>query len=107
MEDLSYLAIGLYDGSVVVYGGGGDFTREKFTNKLVGAAKVVHEGDTPVTSLGFRTAGREVVLFVVTTDSVWTYVMGRKQGEELDIEGADVGCSTMSNARCAFFDRDL
>lgn len=92
-EDLAYLAVGLYDGSVLVYGGG-DFTREKFTNK---SPKVVHEGESPITSLGFRSAGRDTVLFVVTSDSVWTYWMGRKQGEELDIEGGSIGCSVMSN----------
>ena len=92
-EDMAYLAIGLYDGSVLVYGGG-DFTREKFTNK---SPKVVHEGESPITTLGFRAVPGGVVLFVVTSDSVWSYVMGRKQGEELDNEGGAIGCSVMSN----------
>ena len=41
-EDLKQLAIGLYDGSVLLYGDG-DFTRERmgFGSK---AGKLVHEG---------------------------------------------------------------
>lgn len=94
-EDLSQLAVGLYDGSVLVYGGG-DFTRERMGPLGNRSPKVVHEGPDPVTGLGFRHTGRELVLFVVTSTAVVSYFVGRKErSEELDSFGGEIRCSVM------------
>ena len=94
-EDLSQLAVGLYDGSVLLYGGG-DFTRERMGPLGNKTPKVVHEGADPVTGLGFRHTGRELVLFVVTSTMVISYFVGkRERSEELDTFGGEIRNSVM------------
>jgi len=100
-EDLKCLAVGLYDGSVLLYGDG-DFTRERMgLGAITGnkGGKLVHEGTDPVTGLAFRNTGRELVLFVVTSSKVLSYCVQRKDNhvEELDSIGSEIKCSVAAD----------
>lgn len=93
-EDLSFLAVGLYDGTVIVYGGG-DFTRERLGSK---SGRVLCECSDPITGLHFRQTHRDTALFVVTGNRVASYFMSKKDRcEELDGIGGEINCSVISD----------
>ena len=68
-EDLSHLAVGLYDGTVLHFKG--DLAHESHANK---PPRVLHEGASPITGLHFRPGIRDNVLFVVTAASIHSCV---------------------------------
>lgn len=59
---------------------------------------MLHTGDnSPVTFLGFRQEGQHVALFVVSTNSVASYITTQgNHREELDHEGCDLRCAVMN-----------
>ncbi|CAI9739698.1 sorting-associated 11 homolog [Octopus vulgaris] len=62
-ENLNWMAIGFECGSVVLYKG--DVTRDRHSK-----FRVVYENQRPITGLGFRISGKNIILFVVTETSV-------------------------------------
>ncbi|KAH7908522.1 hypothetical protein BJ138DRAFT_1128397 [Hygrophoropsis aurantiaca] len=101
---LSYLAIGLGDGSVLVYR---HLDQSIFSGSTsltaVPKPRIVHESPTePVTGLGFKEPTDEdpnLHLFIVTTNGVWSYhVSGKGSGGAstiVDEVGCGLGCATM------------
>ncbi|KAH9848923.1 hypothetical protein C2E23DRAFT_785321 [Lenzites betulinus] len=101
---LSYLAIGLGDGTVIlyrhldqsIYSASGSLS-------TLPKARVIHESPTePITGLGFREPTEEspnVYLFIVTTNRVLCYqASGKGSGGTptvVDEIGAGLGCATM------------
>ncbi|CAG8703669.1 27714_t:CDS:10 [Gigaspora margarita] len=91
LENLGQIAVGLANGVVVLIKG--DLYRDRYTKQ-----KIVHESDEPVTGLGFREYNKTVILFIVTTSKVLTYVTtSRSPATILDEQGAALGCAVMSD----------
>ncbi|RIB17075.1 hypothetical protein C2G38_2001460 [Gigaspora rosea] len=91
LENLGQIAVGLANGVVVLIKG--DLYRDRYTKQ-----KIIHESDEPVTGLGFREYNKTVILFIVTTSKVLTYVTtSRSPATILDEQGADLGCAVMSD----------
>eukprot|EP01137_Pigoraptor_chileana_P023996 Opistho-2@91225 len=90
LENLTQLAVGLVDGTVILIRG--DVSRDRFTRQ-----KILHTDALPITALGFRQVGKDVTLFVATPSATCSYsTSGREVKVELDTEGADLNCGTMS-----------
>ncbi|KIY49906.1 hypothetical protein FISHEDRAFT_72138 [Fistulina hepatica ATCC 64428] len=104
---LDYLAIGLADGTVLLYRHLDQSLTSSTSLTAVPKAKTVHESPTePVTGLGFREPTTEQpghFLFVVTTNRVLAYpASGRSTGTVVDETGCGLGCATMD-----VHDRDI
>ena len=113
---LSTLAVGLGDGTVLLYR---HFDQSVFSSSTSLSAlpkpRVVHEsGSEPVTGLGFREPSAEspnLYLFIATTNRVLSYqASGRGSGGspvEVHEHGAALGCTVMDwHARNLFVARD-
>lgn len=102
---LSHLAIGLADGTVLLYRQLDQYLSPSGSLTSLPKARTVHESPTePITGLGFRepSPGDEapvVHLFIVTTNRVLCYkASGRGTGTqpvEVDEKGAALGCAVM------------
>jgi vacuolar protein sorting-associated protein 11 len=94
LDDLSQLAVGLADGSVVLFGG--DLVRDNNAKSRV----CVEKSASPVTGLGFLQQGKGSVLFVATkTRVLCVKTAGKDLGVQvLDEFGCETGCSTMTDA---------
>ncbi|XP_068706072.1 vacuolar protein sorting-associated protein 11 homolog isoform X2 [Montipora foliosa] len=92
MENLTQMAVGFADGSVMVYKG--DITRDRHTKQ-----RIVHQDKHPVTGLALKQTSDSVILFVVTTEAVLSYNLSAKDRREvLDAHGCELRCSVMSDA---------
>ncbi|RUS22924.1 hypothetical protein BC937DRAFT_94921 [Endogone sp. FLAS-F59071] len=93
LENLSQIAIGLANGVVILIRG--DISRDRTTKQ-----KIIHEGEEPVTGLGFRENMKSVILFIVTTNKIMSYnTMSPKPNVTiLDEQGCGLGCAVMSDA---------
>lgn len=92
MENLTQMAVGFADGTVLVYKG--DITRDRHTKQ-----RIVHHDKHPVTGLAFKQTSDSVILFVVTTETVLSYNTSAKDRREvLDAHGCELRCSIMSDA---------
>lgn len=92
MENLTQMAVGFADGTVLVYKG--DITRDRHTKQ-----RIVHHDKHPVTGLAFKQTSDSVILFVVTTETVLSYNTSAKDRREvLDAHGCELRCSVMSDA---------
>ncbi|KAF9169701.1 hypothetical protein BGX21_009862 [Mortierella sp. AD011] len=90
LENLSQIAVGLANGTVVLISG--DLMRERTT-----AQKIVHQNDEPITGLGFREQQRGALLFIATTAKVILYNTATKYSQTLDDDqGGSLGCSVMN-----------
>ncbi|KAH7922180.1 hypothetical protein BV22DRAFT_1037818 [Leucogyrophana mollusca] len=101
---LSYLAIGLGDGSVLLYR---HLDQSIFSGSSslasVPKPRTIHESPTePITGLGFKEPSdddQNLHLFIVTTNGVWSYhVSGKGSGGSsviIDEVGCGLGCATM------------
>ena len=101
---LSYLAIGLGDGTVILYR---HLDQSIYSNSgslsTLPKPRVIHESPTePITGLGFREPTEDspnVYLFIVTTNRVLCYqASGKGSGGTpitVDEIGAGLGCATM------------
>eukprot|EP00163_Fabomonas_tropica_P014549 TRINITY_DN2645_c0_g3_i4.p1 TRINITY_DN2645_c0_g3~~TRINITY_DN2645_c0_g3_i4.p1 ORF type:complete len:454 (+),score=82.80 TRINITY_DN2645_c0_g3_i4:150-1511(+) len=95
-EDLSMIAVGLDNGSIVLYRG--DLIRDRNWKTKV----LKPEGEpVPITGLGFKEPsgqGRTYTLFAVTQSSITAYALNQRGelGEVLDYLGSPLGCSVMS-----------
>jgi len=93
-ESMTQLAIGLYDGTVLL--ARGDLSRDKFSNK---PPRVIHDQGSPVTGLHFAQQGRDTALYVTTISAVLSYVTSRGDHKEtLDTTGSELGCSCISES---------
>ncbi|XP_036368498.1 vacuolar protein sorting-associated protein 11 homolog isoform X3 [Octopus sinensis] len=89
-ENLNWMAIGFECGSVVLYKG--DVTRDRHSK-----FRVVYENQRPITGLGFRISGKNIILFVVTETSVVSIsITSKDQRIILDQFGCKARCSVMS-----------
>eukprot|EP00027_Filamoeba_sp_ATCC50430_P018912 CAMPEP_0168579026 /NCGR_PEP_ID=MMETSP0413-20121227/21645_1 /TAXON_ID=136452 /ORGANISM="Filamoeba nolandi, Strain NC-AS-23-1" /LENGTH=897 /DNA_ID=CAMNT_0008612909 /DNA_START=77 /DNA_END=2766 /DNA_ORIENTATION=- len=94
LEDLSQIAVGLCNGNVVLVTG--DIVREKTSKQTV----LSTENINPITGLGFRTTGKRLMLFAITSASVHTFQTNTKELTHTlldDVIGCGVGCSVMSD----------
>ncbi|CAH3015308.1 unnamed protein product, partial [Porites evermanni] len=92
MENLTQMAVGFADGTVLVYKG--DITRDRHTKQ-----RIVHHDKHAVTGLAFKQTSDSVILFVVTTEAVLSYNTSAKDKREvLDAHGCELRCSVMSDA---------
>lgn len=90
-EDLNNIAVGLYDGSVLLYTG--NITRDRIAGR---SPRVLHEGNSPVTGVGFKQTRSDMVCFVASSTQIVSYFLSRKgHREELDSLGAELRCSVM------------
>ncbi|KAF5330983.1 hypothetical protein D9619_005205 [Psilocybe cf. subviscida] len=102
-DGLAHLAIGLGDGTVILYRHLDQSLSSSTSLTSLPKARTVHESATePITGLGFREPGDDntnTYLFIVTTNRVLSYqVSGRNSGgapAEADEIGAGLGCATM------------
>eukprot|EP00026_Physarum_polycephalum_P001684 Phypoly_transcript_01686.p1 GENE.Phypoly_transcript_01686~~Phypoly_transcript_01686.p1 ORF type:complete len:1051 (+),score=172.81 Phypoly_transcript_01686:443-3154(+) len=94
MEDLSQIAIGLCNGAVVVVRG--DILRDKTPKQKILRPDAP---DQIVTGLGFRQQGKSQYLFVITSNSIASYLTsGKDQEIVVDDQGCDdPGCVVMSD----------
>ncbi|KAF8147588.1 hypothetical protein B0H34DRAFT_680139, partial [Crassisporium funariophilum] len=100
---LAHLAIGLGDGTVLLYRHLDQSLASSTSLTSIPKARTVHESPTePITGLGFREPTEEVpnaYLFVVTTNRVLSYqASGRGSGAAsvvVDEIGSGLGCATM------------
>ncbi|XP_031570001.1 vacuolar protein sorting-associated protein 11 homolog [Actinia tenebrosa] len=91
LENLTQMAIGFDDGSVVVYRG--DITRDRHSKQ-----RMIHQDKHPVTGLSYRQTTGSTILFVVTTDTVISYNLSSKDFKEvLDTHGCSLRCSALSD----------
>ncbi|CAG8621448.1 33609_t:CDS:10, partial [Racocetra persica] len=91
LENLGQIAVGLANGVVVLIKG--DLYRDRYTRQ-----KIIHESEEPITGLGFKEHNKTVILFIVTTSKVLTYVTtSRSPTTIIDEQGADLGCAIMSD----------
>ncbi|KAG0324131.1 hypothetical protein BGZ99_002190 [Dissophora globulifera] len=91
LENLSQIAVGLANGTVVLISG--DLMRERTT-----AQKIVHQNDEPITGLGFREQQRGALLYIATTSKVLLYNTSTKQMQTLDVHGGALGCAVMNES---------
>jgi len=90
-ENLSQMAVGYEDGTVIVVRG--DVTRERQNRQ-----RLVHQDKYPISGLVYRQVGSNITLFVTTTETVTSYnVSARDSKELLDHFGCDFKCSTISD----------
>ncbi|CAG8564385.1 6147_t:CDS:2, partial [Cetraspora pellucida] len=91
LENLGQIAVGLANGVVVLIKG--DLYRDRYTRQ-----RIIHESDEPITGLGFKEHNKTVILFIVTTSKVLTYVTtSRSPITIIDEQGAALGCAVMSD----------
>ncbi|KAI7820795.1 hypothetical protein BC939DRAFT_217617 [Gamsiella multidivaricata] len=91
LENLSQIAVGLANGTVVLISG--DLMRERTT-----AQKIVHQNDEPITGLGFREQQRGALLYIATTAKVLLYNTFTKNTQTLDDHGGGLGCAVMNES---------
>lgn len=102
-DGLAHLAIGLGDGTVILYRHLDQSLSSSTSLTSLPKARTVHESATePITGLGFREPSEDnanTYLFIVTTNRVLSYqVAGKNSGSppaEVDEIGAGLGCATM------------
>ena len=105
---MAYLAVGLADGTVLIYRNFEQSVMGSGSLSAVPKPKVIHESPTePITGLGFREGAPEEEaggteshhLFIVTTNRVlFYYVAGKGSGSAptvLDEVGCGLGCACM------------
>ncbi|KAF9197012.1 hypothetical protein BGZ50_002723 [Haplosporangium sp. Z 11] len=90
LENLSQIAVGLANGTVVLING--DLMRERTT-----AQKIVHQNDEPITGLGFKEQQRGALLYIATTAKVLLYNTFTKATQTLDDQGGGLGCAVMND----------
>ena len=57
---------------------------------------MLHEGNSPVTGVGFKHTRSDMVCFVASSTQIASYFLSRKgHREELDTLGAELRCSVM------------
>eukprot|EP00794_Sanderia_malayensis_P012216 gene12216-13473_t len=89
-ENLSQMAIGFYDGTVLIVRG--DVTRERQSRQ-----RNLHQDKYPVTGLAYKQIGSNVIIFVTTTETVTSYNLSAKdRREQLDEFGCNFKCSAIS-----------
>ncbi|ODN93457.1 vacuolar membrane protein [Cryptococcus wingfieldii CBS 7118] len=94
---LSHLAIGLGDGTVLLYR---HFLQSLTTSPTaltsLPKARVVHQSHEPVTGLGFNEQSSSSNLFIVTTNRVLCApVSGKGEARTIDELGCGLGCAVM------------
>ncbi|WVQ96313.1 hypothetical protein IAU59_003417 [Kwoniella sp. CBS 9459] len=102
-SNLSHLAIGLGDGTVLLYRHLlQSLTTSPTALTSLPKARVIHESHEPITGLGFREPSLDdpvpgVSLFIVTTNRVLSATVSGKGGEARTIDelGCGLGCAIM------------
>ncbi|XP_032237087.2 vacuolar protein sorting-associated protein 11 homolog isoform X2 [Nematostella vectensis] len=91
LENLTQMAVGFADGSVVVYKG--DITRDRHSKQ-----RLIHQDKHPITGLGYRQTGASTILFVVTQETLLSYNLSSKDHRELlDTHGCSLNCAVVSD----------
>ncbi|KAK3746923.1 hypothetical protein RRG08_030334 [Elysia crispata] len=91
-DNLNFMAVGFENGIVLLFKG--DVTRERHSK-----SRNVFEGTKRVTGLVFKTMGKDVILYVVTENSLHTVNITAKDAHmKLDDTGANPGCIVMTDA---------
>ncbi|WVW84968.1 hypothetical protein I302_107004 [Kwoniella bestiolae CBS 10118] len=107
-SNLSHLAIGLGDGTVLLYRHLlQSLTTSPTSLTALPKARVIHESKEPITGLGFRepqdTTGTGISLFIVTTNRILSAPVSGKSGSSetrtIDELGCDLGCAVMDSQK--------
>ncbi|KAI8973574.1 hypothetical protein BDF20DRAFT_907097 [Mycotypha africana] len=98
---MSQLAVGLANGVVILIRG--DLSKDKVIKQ-----KVIHEGEEPITGLGFREQTKSVILFIVTTSNIMSYntTVVKPTTTILDEQGCGLGCAIMNDQQEMVVGRD-
>ncbi|KAM3588477.1 Vacuolar protein sorting-associated protein 11 [Umbelopsis sp. WA50703] len=101
LENLTQIAVGLANGTVILIRG--DLQKERSTKQ-----KVIHEGSEPITGLGFREQTKSTILFMVTTSSIMTYntTASKPTTTTLDDQGCGLECAVMNDNQDMILGRD-
>nr|XP_019013036.1 vacuolar membrane protein [Kwoniella pini CBS 10737]OCF51817.1 vacuolar membrane protein [Kwoniella pini CBS 10737] len=102
-SNLSHLAIGLGDGTVLLYRHLlQSLTTSPTSLNALPKARVIHESNEPITGLGFResqenSSSSGISLFIVTTNRILSAPVSGKGGETRTIDelGCGLGCAVM------------
>ena len=103
-NSLAHLAVGLADGTVLLYRHLSSSLQSSSSLTSLPKPRVIHESPTePITGLGFREASEDVphiYLFIVTTNRTLTYMAsargsGASSATVVDEVGCGLGCATM------------
>ncbi|WWC62862.1 uncharacterized protein I303_105460 [Kwoniella dejecticola CBS 10117] len=107
-SNLSHLAVGLGDGTVLLYRHLlQSLTTSPTSLNALPKARVIHESNEPITGLGFREGGQEtgsasasssgIALLIVTTNRILSAPVSGKGGETRTIDelGCGLGCAVM------------
>ncbi|CAO3609654.1 unnamed protein product [Cunninghamella blakesleeana] len=101
LENLSQFAIGLANGTVLLY-------RLDLTKDKIAKPKVIYEGKEPITGLGFREQTKSTILFIVTTTNIISYntTASKPIPITLDDQGCGLGCAIMTDTQDMVVGRD-
>ncbi|KAF9350881.1 hypothetical protein BGX34_000945 [Mortierella sp. NVP85] len=91
LENMSQIAVGLANGTVVLISG--DLMRERTTSQ-----KIVHQNDEPITGLGFKEQSKGALLYIATTAKVLLYNTFTRHTQTLDEHGGGLGCAVMNES---------
>ncbi|KAH3841675.1 vacuolar protein sorting-associated protein 11 homolog [Dreissena polymorpha] len=91
-ENLNWMAVGFENGTVLLFKG--DIKSDRHSKQ-----SIVYEGKSAVTGLAFKSAGKNIILFVATESVILSInVSGKdKMQTTLDEFGCKRGCSVMSD----------
>lgn len=90
-ENLSQMAIGFEDGTVIIIKG--DVTNARHSKQ-----RTIHEDKYPITGLAYKQLGSKIILFVTTTETVMSFNLTAKDHKELlDEFGTGLNCSAISD----------
>ncbi|KAL1924471.1 uncharacterized protein VTP21DRAFT_4125 [Calcarisporiella thermophila] len=91
LENMSQMAVGMANGSVIIIRG--DISRDRTVKQ-----KVIYDGNEPVTGLGYREQHKSTTLFIVTTSRIYTYnSSGKGHLQLLDEHGCGLGCAVLTD----------
>ena len=90
-ENLSQMAIGFEDGSIIMYKG-------DITNSRHNKSRIIHEDKYPMTGLAFQECGANIILFATTTESVISINLSSKDNKKELLH--DIGTSANCSAIC-------
>ncbi|KAG5438533.1 hypothetical protein PCANB_002637 [Pneumocystis canis] len=93
LDDLTHIAIGFTDGTVLLIKG--DLARDRGSTQ-----KIIYKSEEPITGLYFRENKKIISLFIITTGKVLKLFINvkiqTKSPKIIDTVGASLGCSTIN-----------
>eukprot|EP00299_Pterocystis_sp_00344_P009327 c3894_g1_i2.p1 GENE.c3894_g1_i2~~c3894_g1_i2.p1 ORF type:complete len:937 (-),score=281.23 c3894_g1_i2:27-2807(-) len=91
VDDMTHVAVGLENGSVILYRG--DLMRDRIQNRH---SVLVADSKAKVTALYFRGSGKQTMLYVVTTKEAYYYFTAAKIETLVSLKDGNLTCSTLN-----------